>query len=59
MERRVGGRAAPVADYLEAYLDLRAVPYRQGSLEPKVKAFVCLAADAATTHLYQPGIHTT
>ncbi len=43
-------------DYLEAYLDLRAVPYRQGSLEPKVKAFVCLAADAATTHLYQPGI---
>jgi alkylhydroperoxidase/carboxymuconolactone decarboxylase family protein YurZ len=44
--------------YLEAYLDLRAVPYQQGSLEPKVKAFVCLAADAATTHLYQPGIRS-
>jgi alkylhydroperoxidase/carboxymuconolactone decarboxylase family protein YurZ len=30
----------------------------RGVLEPKVRAFVRLAVDAATTHLYEPGIRS-
>jgi alkylhydroperoxidase/carboxymuconolactone decarboxylase family protein YurZ len=43
--------------FLEAYLRFSAVPWTSAShLEPKVKEFVYLAADAAATHLYEPGI---
>jgi alkylhydroperoxidase/carboxymuconolactone decarboxylase family protein YurZ len=37
-------------------LELSAHPWRQGALEPKVKALVLLAIDAAGTHLYAPGV---
>jgi alkylhydroperoxidase/carboxymuconolactone decarboxylase family protein YurZ len=43
-------------DFLEAYLKFSAVPWRKNHLEDKVKEFVYLAADAAATHLYTPGI---
>jgi alkylhydroperoxidase/carboxymuconolactone decarboxylase family protein YurZ len=43
-------------DFFEAYFVLSAVPWRTGCLEPKVKEFVYIAVDAATTHLYEPGI---
>jgi alkylhydroperoxidase/carboxymuconolactone decarboxylase family protein YurZ len=43
--------------FLRAYLHFSAVPWTSAShLEPKVKEFVYIAADAAATHLYEPGI---
>jgi alkylhydroperoxidase/carboxymuconolactone decarboxylase family protein YurZ len=42
-------------DYFEAYTNLSAVPWRTGTLAPKVKEFVYIAIDAATTHLYNTG----
>ncbi|MQA09669.1 MAG: gamma-carboxymuconolactone decarboxylase [Pseudonocardiaceae bacterium] len=48
-------------DFLESYLRFSTVPWRSGPdgtgyLEPKVKEFIYIAADAAATHLYEPGI---
>jgi alkylhydroperoxidase/carboxymuconolactone decarboxylase family protein YurZ len=42
-------------DFFEAYLRFSSVPWRHGRLEPKVKEFIYIAIDAATTHLYEPG----
>jgi alkylhydroperoxidase/carboxymuconolactone decarboxylase family protein YurZ len=43
--------------FVRAYLNFSSVPWvRASHLEPKVKEFVYLAADAAATHLYEPGI---
>jgi alkylhydroperoxidase/carboxymuconolactone decarboxylase family protein YurZ len=44
------------AEFLRAYLELSAVPVRKARLEPKVREFIFIAADAAATHLYEPGI---
>jgi alkylhydroperoxidase/carboxymuconolactone decarboxylase family protein YurZ len=46
------------ADFFETYLDLSAHPWRNGVLEPKVKEFVLIAVDGATTHLFGPGLKT-
>ncbi|NYT60255.1 carboxymuconolactone decarboxylase family protein [Alcaligenaceae bacterium] len=43
-------------DFFEAYLQLSAIPWTKGTLEPKVKEFIYIAIDAATTHLYEPGL---
>jgi alkylhydroperoxidase/carboxymuconolactone decarboxylase family protein YurZ len=43
-------------EFLRAYLDWSGVPLRKCQLEPKVREFVFIAADAAATHLYEPGI---
>ncbi|MBI4505437.1 MAG: carboxymuconolactone decarboxylase family protein [Chloroflexi bacterium] len=43
-------------DFFEAYLNLSATPWRTGTLEPKIKEFIYIAIDAATTHLYAPGL---
>ena len=43
-------------EWFSAYLAFSAVPARKGFLEPKVREFVCLAVDAATTHMYEPGL---
>jgi len=43
-------------EFFEAYLKLSSVPWRTGTLEPKVKEFVYIAIDGATTHLYEPGL---
>ncbi|HJE61673.1 MAG TPA: carboxymuconolactone decarboxylase family protein [Nocardiopsis listeri] len=43
-------------EFLAAYLDLSTVASRKGHLEPKVREFVFIAADASATHLYTPGI---
>jgi alkylhydroperoxidase/carboxymuconolactone decarboxylase family protein YurZ len=43
-------------DFLESYLNFSAVPWRKNHLEHKVKEFVYIAADAAATHLYTPGV---
>jgi alkylhydroperoxidase/carboxymuconolactone decarboxylase family protein YurZ len=43
-------------DYFEAYLRFSSVPWEKGTLEPKVKELIYVAIDAATTHLFEPGI---
>ena len=43
-------------DFFEAYLAFSAVPWRTGVLEPKFKELIYVAIDAATTHLYEPGL---
>ncbi len=42
--------------FLESYLRLSAVPWKRDVLPPVVKEFIYIAADAAATHLYTPGI---
>lgn len=43
-------------EFLEAYLRLRNVPFRNGPLPPKIKELILIAINAATTHLYAPGV---
>lgn len=43
-------------DYFEAYSAFSSVPWKIGTLEPKVRELIYVAIDAATTHLYEPGI---
>ena len=43
-------------DFLEAYLAFRNVPQSQGPLEQKYKELILIAINAATTHLYAPGV---
>lgn len=43
-------------EYFRAYSDLSSVPWKSGTLEPKVKEFIYIAIDASTTHLFKPGI---
>ena len=43
-------------DFFEAYLQFSTVPWKNGHLEPKIKEFIYIAIDAATTHLYEPGL---
>lgn len=50
------GLLALDADFFAAYLEFSTVPWRNGRLEPKVKEFIYIAIDVATTHLYEPGL---
>ena len=43
-------------DFLEAYLAFRGVPQSSGPLEQKYKELILVAINAATTHLYGPGV---
>lgn len=43
-------------DFFEVYKDFSSVPWKFGTLEPKVRELIYVAIDAATTHLYEPGI---
>ncbi|MGB1011105.1 MAG: carboxymuconolactone decarboxylase family protein [Thiolinea sp.] len=43
-------------DFLEAYLAFRSVPHREGPLPQKYKELIMIAINAATTHLYAPGV---
>lgn len=43
-------------EFLEAYLAFRSVPHRNGPLPQKYKELVMIAINAATTHLYAPGV---
>lgn len=42
-------------DYFEAYAEFSSVPWKTGTLAPKIREFVYIAVDAAATHLYEPG----
>jgi alkylhydroperoxidase/carboxymuconolactone decarboxylase family protein YurZ len=41
--------------YFAAYAEFSSVPWKTGTLEPKLRELVYVAVDAATTHLYEPG----
>ena len=43
-------------DFLEAYLAFRSVPQDQGPLPQEYKELILIAINAATTHLYGPGV---
>jgi alkylhydroperoxidase/carboxymuconolactone decarboxylase family protein YurZ len=43
-------------EYFAAYAEFSSVPWKTGTLEPKIRELIYVAIDAATTHLYEPGI---
>ncbi|MCS6766661.1 MAG: carboxymuconolactone decarboxylase family protein [Candidatus Protistobacter heckmanni] len=43
-------------EFMESYLAFRSVPHRNGPLPPKFKELILVAINAATTHLYGPGV---
>ena len=43
-------------EFFAAFVELAAVPRRSTALDPKVKELVCVAVNAAATHLFVPGI---
>lgn len=43
-------------EFLEAYLAFRSVPQKNGPLEQKTKELILISINAATTHLYGPGV---
>ncbi|USZ73606.1 carboxymuconolactone decarboxylase family protein [Natronosalvus halobius] len=43
-------------EYFEHYLNYSAHPFKSGPLDPMVREFVIIAADASTNHLYLPGL---
>jgi alkylhydroperoxidase/carboxymuconolactone decarboxylase family protein YurZ len=43
-------------EFLEAYLAFRSVPQKNGPLPQKYKELILIAINAATTHLYAPGV---
>jgi alkylhydroperoxidase/carboxymuconolactone decarboxylase family protein YurZ len=43
-------------DYLEAFLAFRSVPIKKGPLPQKTKELIFIAVNAATTHLWAPGV---
>jgi alkylhydroperoxidase/carboxymuconolactone decarboxylase family protein YurZ len=42
-------------EFFESYLSYSALPWSPGVLPPKIKEFVYIVIDIATTHLYEPG----
>ena len=45
-------------EFFDAYSRLSSVPWRHGTLAPKIRERIYVAIDAATTHLYLPGLRT-
>ena len=43
-------------NFLEAYLNFSAVPWKKGTLPPKIKELIYIAIDASVTHLFEPGL---
>jgi alkylhydroperoxidase/carboxymuconolactone decarboxylase family protein YurZ len=43
-------------DFFEAYLEFSGVAFKHNYLDPKIREFICLAVDAAATHMYEPGV---
>jgi len=43
-------------DFFEHYSNLSSLPWERGVIAPKLKEFIYIAIDAATTHLYESGI---
>lgn len=45
-------------EYFERYMEYSSHPWKTGSLDPKVKEFIYIAADISTTHLHARGART-
>ena len=45
-------------EFFDAYSRLSSVPWQHGTLGPKIRELIYIAIDAATTHLYIPGLRT-
>jgi alkylhydroperoxidase/carboxymuconolactone decarboxylase family protein YurZ len=45
-------------EFFDAYSWLSSVPWQYGTLAPKTRELIYVAIDAATTHLYLPGLRT-
>ncbi len=43
-------------NFFEAYVRFSSVPWKEGTLPPKIKEFIYIAINAATTKLYEPGL---
>lgn len=43
-------------EMFEAFLEYGSVAWKKGHLAPKVKEFIYVAIDCATTHMYEPGL---
>lgn len=43
-------------EMFDAYTEFSSVPWRHGTLEPKIKEFIYIAFDTAATHLYVKGL---
>jgi alkylhydroperoxidase/carboxymuconolactone decarboxylase family protein YurZ len=43
-------------EFLQAYLNFSAVPWRKNHLDDKTKEFIYIAVDAAATHMFLPGV---
>ncbi|BEP16399.1 carboxymuconolactone decarboxylase family protein [Acidothermaceae bacterium B102] len=43
-------------EFLKAYLDFSAVPWRKNHLDAKTKELIYIAIDANATHMYLPGV---
>lgn len=43
-------------EFVEGYLTMRNVPFSKGPLPDKTKELILIAVNAATTHLYGPGV---
>ncbi len=43
-------------EFLEGFLHFRSVPQTRGPLEQKTKELIMIAINAATTHLWAPGV---
>jgi alkylhydroperoxidase/carboxymuconolactone decarboxylase family protein YurZ len=43
-------------DWTEEYMRLATSSWRNGVLSPKVVELLCIAVDAACTHMYAPGV---
>lgn len=42
--------------YFRAYIDFSSYPWKEGTIPPRVKELIYVAIDAATNHLFEPGI---
>ena len=43
-------------DYFDAYAKLSSVPWKSGTLPPKIKELLYIAIDSSMTHMYEPGL---
>ena len=43
-------------EFMEAYLTFRSVPHEKGPLPGRTRELILIAINAATTHLYGPGV---
>jgi len=43
-------------EFFEAYMKFSSVPWKTGTLSPKVRELIYIAIDSSTTHMYEPGL---